>query len=129
MSIRDQAVTDFKNNLNQDGDPFVLIHETHGAYTFTGQITRIDTHLDPQTGIQVYEPKLVLSLSLLDLPTGWNEQDVTGFEAVDGFGRTTTGRVVTAFRDMTLAFINFVCEPLEEIEIAEPVPEEEEEAP
>lgn len=122
MSLRDQARTDFRNNLTTDGDPIILVHETAGAFTFSGQITRIDTHFDPQTGTQVYEPKLILTVSYDDLPDGWTPQQVTGFECQDTTGATITGHTVTHFRDLTLGFINFVCEPLDEVIIEEEAP-------
>lgn len=107
MSLRSVAAADNRKILNNDGDAVKL---TIDGYEFNviGQVIRIDAVIDPQSGLQIAEPKTAVTVSLADLPAdpepGWR------IETTDATGADLIGTVADVRQDRTLGFVNLILE-------------------
>lgn len=109
MSLRTQAVADFAANINRDNDEVTLFPPVGVEFTVKGQVTRIDLQIDPDTGAQVFEPKLAISIpraSLTDLPDeSWM------IMTTDGNGTVVEGYITSDVQqDRTLGYVSFIIE-------------------
>lgn len=107
MSLRSVAAADNRKILNNDGDAVKLTIDGY-EFNLIGQVIRIDAVIDPQSGMQVVEPKTAITVSIADLPadpeTGWR------VETTDATGAALIGTVADVRQDRTLGFVNLILE-------------------
>lgn len=113
MSLRSIAAADNKEILNNDGDPITLIASDDTEYDVTGQVMRVDAQLDPDTRVQYYQPKFVVTISLDDLPVDIDGDGLWRVRTTDVTGTTFTRRVIEVRYDRTISFVNLLLEEFE----------------
>ena len=108
--LRDHAFADCAHIFESDGVPVTFIASDGREYPTKGQVTRIDAENDPQTGVQVVEPKTVVSVALSGLEI---EPDDNGWRVrtTDATGEEINRRIAGAPRyDRTIGFVTVVLE-------------------
>lgn len=110
MSLRSQAAVDNKAFLNEDGDPITLIAPDTDAteHDVVGQVMRTDAQVDPDTGTQFYEPKTAVTISITDLPTGFD--NTWTVRTTDSTGTTITGHIAESRYDRTINQVTLILE-------------------
>ena len=108
MSLREQAYADFKAMVDADGDDVTLIEPDETEHAVKAQVIRRDAQVDPQTGTQVIEPLLAVTVPLYGLDvlpqTGWT------VVTTDVLGNALTQRVASHAVDRTIGFVSLVME-------------------
>lgn len=115
MSLRSQAAADMKANLNRDGEAVKFTPPGQAPFTKVCKTARVDMVTDPETGAKYYEPKVHVTVSLLDLlpfvpdPEGlpW------ALEVIDSQGTTVRGAGTTLRFDRAIGFVTFIFEAYE----------------
>jgi hypothetical protein len=121
MSLESLAMKDFYSFVNRDNTEIELTDLENNVYTKKAKVNRIDSRMDPQTGTQIYEPVLAISLPLFEiLPVrprnGWK------IKCTDTTGEVIHATVAEVRTDHTIGFTTMIGEIYDEIE----EPEEEE---
>lgn len=117
MSLRSQAAADMKANINIDGDSVQFTPPGEDAFSVVCKTARVDMQTDPETGAKYLEPKIHVTVSLLDLlpfipdPTGlpW------AIEVVDSQGTTVKGAGTNLLFDRAIGFVTFIFESYEAV--------------
>lgn len=112
MSLFSMAAADNLALFNQDGEAITLTAPDGTDYEVKGQVTRIEAVIDPQTNLQIREPKSAIAVNLMDVGAtpaiGWTA------ETIDGAGNVITGRIAEVRIDYTLQMVNIILEIFEE---------------
>lgn len=101
MSIREQAYSDFKSLIDEDGDDVTLVAPDATEYALHGQVIRRDAQKDPATDIQITAPLLAVTVSLNGLaaiPTAYEwtvrTTDATGAELAHQVAEVRVDRTI-----------------------------------
>ena len=109
MSLRDQAALDVKSMLNAElGDSVTLTDADSVDHVVLGKVVRVDMTIDPDTGVQIYEPSTMITVSLADLDDDPTEE--WSVSTTDNVGNTISGQVRSPMFDRTLNFVTFQIE-------------------
>ena len=113
MSIRAQAAIDWAAQVGVDGDDVTLTAPGESPVTIKGHVVRTDRKTDPETGVEVYEPRLVVSVALskLDSPPtysdAWREWLI---ETTDVTGAAVSGYPADVSINATLGYVRMMLE-------------------
>lgn len=125
MSLEAMAMRDFYNFVNRDNTNIILTDLEGIESVHKAKVNRIDSRIDPQTGTQIYEPSLAVTLPLFEIlplrpAVGWK------LTCQDTTGETINSVVADVRTDRTIGFTTMICEIFDTVVIEEE--EEEEEA-
>lgn len=108
MSIESLAISDFKRFIDRDNTLVTFTNLEGDVTTIKAKVNRIDARIDPQTGTQVYEPSLAISIPALSLTVfpilGWDIQ------CSDTTGQEVRAKVADIRIDRTIGFITVIGE-------------------
>lgn len=108
MSLRELAATDLRAIHARDNDAVTLISPAGDETPTFGQVTRIEAVIDPQTNLQVYLPKLAITIALEALTVypavGWT------VSTTDVAGTALLRHIVETRFDWTIGFVTMICE-------------------
>ena len=112
MSLRSQAALDMRANINIDGDSVQFTPPGETPFSRVCKTARVDMVTDPETGAKYYEPKVHVTVSLLDLLPFI--PDTAGLpwaiEIIDSQGTTVKGAGTTLRFDRAIGFVTFIFE-------------------
>lgn len=109
MSLRDQAAIDVQSMINAElGDTVTLTEPDTTVHEIIGKVFRVDMKIDPDTGVQIYEPATMVTVSLLDLDA--EPAETWKISTTDNMGNTIAGQVRSPMFDRTLNFVTFQIE-------------------
>ena len=108
-SINDQAFSDFKALIDEDGEPVVLIAPDDVETEVIGQVVRRDAIKDPNTNIQVVAPLLAVSVPLSGLAV-IPVQNTWAVRTADSTGDVLTSQVAEVRVDRTIGFVTMILE-------------------
>lgn len=109
MSLRDQAALDVQSILNNGlGDTVTLTEPDTTEHVVLGQVFRVEKTIDPDTGAQIFEPRTMVKISLLDLDS--EPTETWSVETTDSMGNVISGQVRAPEFDRTLNFVTFIIE-------------------
>ena len=109
MSLRDQASLDVQSMLNAElGDTVTLTEPDTTVHVIKGKVFRVDMRIDPDTGVQIFEPATMVNISLLDLDA--EPTEAWKVSTTDSMGNTISGQVRSPMFDRTMNFVIFVIE-------------------
>lgn len=133
MNWQQIAMQDNYMILNDHGTEITLTDPDNVEYFLHGQVVRVDSMLDPMTGQQVYEPKLIVTVSLstfvsANIPIQPADQfgdepinPLTGMkgwkiQTTDATGEVLNKKISSSYFDRSIGFVNLVCEDYIELE-------------
>jgi hypothetical protein len=117
VSIYDRARDSFRHIMKTRLRLIDFVDRVTGEVVFsaTGQVTRIDASIDPQTNLQVRTPSLAVTVSVLDLPRNPDRSLEEGMETkyfirtADTLGQELVVQIIDKPRiDYTIGFANFI---------------------
>ena len=109
MSLRDQAALDVQSMLNAElGDTITLTEPDTTEHIILGKVFRVDMRIDPDTGVQIFEPATMVTISLLDLDSEPTEE--WSISTTDSVGNVIAGQVRAPMFDRTMNYVTFVIE-------------------
>lgn len=110
MSLRSQAAIDNQNILDNQTS-VTLIEPDTTEHDVNGKVNRVDMQVDPDTGVQFYEPKTSVDISISSLPAGF--ANTWTVQTTDVMGATITGHIAEARYDRTLGYVTLILEAYE----------------
>ena len=109
MSLRDQAALDVQSMLNAElGDTITLTEPDTTEHVILGKVFRVDMRIDPDTGVQIFEPATMVTISLLDLDS--EPAETWSISTTDSMGNVIAGQVRAPMFDRTMNYVTFVIE-------------------
>ena len=111
MSIRSIARTDVDANLTADGDEVTLTPTVGDPIVVNGKVARIESYLDPQLGVQIFQKRTAVTVSLADLGQETDNTWVIG--TTDSEGNAIESQAIDVRFDRTLGFVTFMMEEFE----------------
>jgi hypothetical protein len=125
MNWQQMLIADNKTILNDHGTDITITDPDGTEYLSSGQVIHVDATIDPTTGMQIYEKKLIVTVPLADfMPFVYPPEDYYGESApsavvsMKGWKVTTTDatglemhrKIAEARYDRSIGFVNLVCE-------------------
>jgi len=109
MSIFSRAALDVQSIINADGEDVTLTAPDATEYAIKGLVFKTDSRVDPETQVEVNEPRTSIMVSLLDLD-GAEPTEEWEISTTDVLGNAITGQVMVPVFDRTVATVRFVVE-------------------
>jgi len=111
MSLRSIARSDVDANLTSDGDDVTITIGAGVPFTVKGKIARIEARLDPELGVQIFEKRTAITVSMIDLPS--EPDDTWEFSTTDSEGNVIVTQAIDRRFDRTLGFVTIMMEAFE----------------
>jgi len=111
MSLRSIARADFDANLTADGDEVTLTPTAGDPIIVNGKVARIESYLDPQLGVQIFQKRTAVTVSLSDLTS--EPDDSWLITTTDSEGNAIESKAIDVRFDRTLGFVTFMMEEFE----------------